>query len=300
MSGTIATSTAVDLSRLPPPDVVEPLDYETILQVLKDELAARLPEFDGWQESDPAMKLLEIAAYREMILRQRVNDAGRAVMLAYATGGDLDQLGALFGVPRRELVPADPDIGAAAVMEADQDLRRRLLQAPDSYSVAGPRLAYVFHALSADGDVLDASATSPAPGEVVVSVLSRQGDGTAAPELLAAVEEAVAADDVRPLTDAVTVQSAQIVPFAIEAELTLFPGPDPNLILETAQAAVADILATHRRIGRDIPRSALFAALHGGGVQNVNLIAPAADVAVAETGAAWAQDIAISIAGFDQ
>lgn len=300
MSGTIATSTAVDLSRLPPPDVVEPLDYETVMQALKDELTARLPDFDGWQESDPAMKLLEIAAYREVILRQRVNDAGRAVLLAYATGGDLDQLGALFGVSRRELVPADPDTGAAPVMEADQDLRRRLLQAPDSYSVAGPRLAYVFHALSADGDVLDASATSPAPGEVVVSVLSRQGDGTAPPELLAAVEEAVAADDVRPLTDAVTVQSAQIVPFAIEAELTLFPGPDPNLILQTAQQTVADLLATRRRIGSDIPRSALIAALHGGGVQNVNLIAPAADVAVAETGAAWAQDIAISIAGFDQ
>ena len=46
-------------------------------------------------------------------------------------------------------------------------------------SVAGPTGAYEFHALSADGDVKDAAATSPAPGEVVVTVLSRTGDGAA-------------------------------------------------------------------------------------------------------------------------
>lgn len=161
MTGTIATSTAVDLSRLPPPDLVEPLSYELILQQLKHERALRLPEFDGWQESDPVMKLPEITAYREVILRQRVNEAGRSLLMANATGGDRDQLGALFGVRRRELVPADPDGGTPAVMEADAELRRRLLLAPDSYSVAGPELANVFHALSADGDVLDASATSP-------------------------------------------------------------------------------------------------------------------------------------------
>ncbi len=298
MSGTIATSTAVDLSRLPPPDVVEALDYETILALLQADFAARLPGFDAWVESDPAIKLLEIAAYRELVLRQRVNDAARATMLAYASGGDLDNLGALFGVPRRELEPADAATGAPAVMEADADLRRRLLQAPDAYSVAGPRLAYVFHALSAHGDVLDAAATSPAPGEVIVSVLSRQGDGDASPQLLSVVEAAVAADDVRPLTDAVSVQASTIVRFQIEAELTLFSGPDQNLILQSAQDAVADTLAANRRIGRDIPRSALIAALHGAGVQNVALISPAVDVVVGETGAAWADDITISIVGF--
>src|SRR5690606_17245852 len=74
MAGTIATSTAVDLSRLPPPDVVQALDYETILAELQVDLAARLPDFDAFLESDPAIKLLEIVAYRELLLRQRVND----------------------------------------------------------------------------------------------------------------------------------------------------------------------------------------------------------------------------------
>ena len=82
-------------------------------------------------------------------------------------------------------------------MESDADFRRRIILAPEGYSVAGPEGAYIFHALSADPDVLDASATSPTPGEVVVTVLSRTGDGTAPPELLATVEAAGSADDVR-------------------------------------------------------------------------------------------------------
>lgn len=298
MAGTIATSTAVDLSRLPPPDVVQALDYETILAELQVDLAARLPDFDAFLESDPAIKLLEIVAYRELLLRQRVNDAGRAVLVAYAAGGDLDNIAAVFGVARRELVPADPETGAPAVMEEDEDLRRRVLLAPDAYSVAGPRFAYVYHALSAHGDVLDASATSPDPGEVVVSVLSRLGDGTASPELIAAVEAVVGADDVRPLTDEVTVQSADIVTFEVEAELTLYAGPDPNLIRDTSEAAVTELLTAQRRIGRDVTRSALIAALHGAGVQNVNLVAPAADVVVGDTGAAWAESVTITIAGY--
>lgn len=292
-----ATSTAIDLSRLPAPDVVEALDFETILAARKADFLLRFPEFDAFVESDPALKLLEVCAYQELVLRQRVNDSARAVMLAFATGADLDQLGALFGVTRREISPADEETGTAAVMETDRDLRRRLLLAPDSYSVAGPTAAYMFHALKASGDVADVSATSPAPGEVVVSVLSKDGDGTAPQALLDLVEASVGADDVRPLTDEVTVQTAQIVPFAIDAQLTLYPGPDADLILATATAALDDLLARNRRIGIDITRSAIFAALHVAGVQNVQLVAPAADVVIAETQAAYAQAISIIVAG---
>jgi len=297
MADSTATSTAVDLSRLPAPDVVEALDYETILAALTADLAARLPDFDAFLESDPVIKLLEIVAYREVLLRQRVNDAARANMIAYALGGDLDNLAALFGVTRLELAPAVPETGTAAVLESDADLRRRVVLAPDSYSVAGPRAAYVFHALSADGDVLDASATSPAPGEVVISVLSRDGDGTAGAPLLATVAAVVNADDTRPLTDLVTVQSAGIVSFAVEATLTLYSGPDPALVLANAQTAVTALLASQRRVGRDVTRSALIAALHTGGVQNVALISPAADVAIGETEAAWAETVEITVAG---
>lgn len=297
---TSASSTAIDLSRLPPPDVIEALDFEVILARRKADFLTRYPEFTAFVESDPAIKLLETGAYAELVLRQRINDAARSVLIAYALGGNLDHLAAVFGVVRQEITPANPVTGAPAVMESDEDLRRRVLLAPDSYSVAGPASAYVFHALSADGDVLDASAISPRPGEVAVSVLSRSGDGTASPELLAAVRALLAGDEVRPLTDRVTVQSAGLVPFDVAAQLTLYPGPDAQLILDTATAALDQLLTANRRLGRNISRSAIIAALHVGGVQNVNLIEPVADVFVEQTEVASVGAINVTIAGFDE
>lgn len=297
---TSASSTAINLSQLPAPEAIETLDFETIYARRRADFLARYPEFSAFVESDPAIKLLETGAYAELVLRQRINDAVRGLLIAYAGGGNLDNLAALFGVLRQEITPADPVTGAPAVMESDDDLRRRVLLAPDSYSVAGPASAYVYHALSADGDVLDASAVSPRPGEVTVAVLSRTGDGTASPELLAIVRDLLAGDEVRPLTDRVTVQSAELVPFDITAQLTLYPGPDAQLILDTAAAALGQLLAANRRLGRNIATSAIIAALHVGGVQKVNLIAPVADIFIEPTEVASPGAIDVTIAGFDE
>src|SRR3546814_5410957 len=109
-----------------------------------------------------------------------------------------------------------------------------------SSDVCSSDLAYVYFAISASSDVLDASATSPAPGQVVVSVLSRTGDGIAPGGTLAAVTAQLTADTVRPLTDEVIVQSADVVRFDIAADLYLFAGPDPALIEATAEASLSD------------------------------------------------------------
>ena len=296
-----ATSTAVDLSRLPPPDMVETLDYEVLLAAIVAEFSARHPQFDAFLESDPAMKLLQIVAFREMILRQRINDAGRGLLLAYAVGGDLDNLAALFGVSRKIIEPAAGT--RPEVLESDADLRRRVVLAPDSYSVAGPASAYVFHALSASGDVLDAAATSPAPGEVVVAILSREEgslDGRASSALIATVDAALSADDIRPLTDQVRVESAAILSVAIEARLTLYPGPDATLMLDRATSSLDALIEQNRRIGRDLSRSAILAALHVGGVQKVELLKPVEDVVVDATSATAVVGKSITVAGFGE
>ena len=53
------------------------------------------------------VKYLEENAYREVIWRQRVNNAAKAVTLAYAEGSDLDVIGANFNVERLVITPAD-------------------------------------------------------------------------------------------------------------------------------------------------------------------------------------------------
>lgn len=78
----------IDLSTVTAPQVVEALDFEAIFAQLKDELLARLPGVADVLEleSEPLTKLLQVAAYREVLLRQRVNEAARSIMLAYAGG----------------------------------------------------------------------------------------------------------------------------------------------------------------------------------------------------------------------
>jgi phage-related baseplate assembly protein len=52
-------------------------------------------------------------------------------------------------------------------------------QAFEGLSVAGPVGAYEYHGRSADGRVADVSVESPSPACVTITVLSREGDGTA-------------------------------------------------------------------------------------------------------------------------
>ena len=125
-----ATFTAVDLSRLPAPDIIEALDFETILADAVARMQALMPEFQS-RDSDPATKLLQVFAYFVQLLRQRVNDAARAVMPAYAVGADLDNIAALFGVERLMITPPDVVLGIPAVMESDADFRRRMVLAPE-------------------------------------------------------------------------------------------------------------------------------------------------------------------------
>jgi phage-related baseplate assembly protein len=291
----------IDFSALPPPAIVEPLDYETILAAMLADLKARDPAFTSLVESDPACKILEVAAYRELHLRARINDACRAVMISSATGPDLDQLAALFGLTRKTITPANPDSipPVEAVMESDTDLRARVILAPESLSTAGPAGAYRFHALRV-ADVLDVSVESPAPGAVVVSILSRTGDGTAPSATLDAVAAILDDEDVRPLTDNVTVQSAEIIPYTIEATLYTYAGPDPEVVMQTARQR-ADAYAAHmHRIGNDITLSGLYSALHAPGVQRVELASPVSTIVIQPHQAPWCSGLTLTLAGTAQ
>lgn len=293
--------TAVDLSKLSAPIVVETLDFEAIFQQMLADLIARDSTFSALVESDPAYKILEVAAYRELLIRQRVNDASKAVMLAYAIGADLDNIGANFDVERLLIQAGDPTAipPTADIFESDDDYRRRIQLSLEGYTTAGSIGAYIFHALSATGDVKDAAVPSVplTPGTVNVAVLSRTGDGTAPAATLGFVETALNAEEVRPLCDTVIVASAQIVNYTIEATLTMYPGAGQAQVLTAATAAAQAYADKMHGLGLDITRSGIFAALHQAGVQNVALTAPAADVVIDWNQAAYCTNIALLFGG---
>lgn len=258
----------IDLSRLPPPAVIETLDYEAILMRLKsrfaDLAAALLPGWNPDLESDVALALLQAWAYEELGLRARVNDAARSNLLYYAAASDLDHLAAFYG-------------GERLIGESDDALRRRVQQKIVGWANAGGAAHYRYHALSASPDVRDAAVDSPAPGLVRVAVLSRNGDGTPDAALLDAIRVRIMADDVRVLTDTVDVVAASVVAVDVTAEIWLKP-ETPAAIYDQLVADLPGAVESARALGVDLTRSWLIGRLQQPGVYRVDLIRPAADV----------------------
>lgn len=288
--------TAVNLDQLTFPSIIQKLQYETILADMKADVIRLAPALAPALEveGDPVQAVLQVIAYRALVHEARQNDVARAAYLATAAGSDLDNLVAEYGVSRLVILPADPDAvpPVAAVVETDAELRYRAQIALESFSTAGPRGAYEYHALSADPRVLNVGVTSPAPGQVRVVVLAR--DGIASAEVVNNVSRALNAEEIRPLCDTVSVVPAGLASYDITATLVVRPGPGAEAALADALLAVQAYVEEQRRVGATVYRSALFAALHRPGVESVNLIEPAADVTATALQAPWAADIAIT------
>jgi len=293
----------INLSALAVPDALVVPDAADIFTRWLARLRELDPEFDALVESDPAYKQGEINAYQLTLAFQRVNDAVRAVFLASARGPDLDQLGAGFNVSRLVINPGDPDAVPPVdpVYEDDNAFRERIQLSWAQLNTAGARNAYRFHAKSADNDVLDADAYGPEthnrPGEVDVYVLSRTGNGVAGLILIEAVMNKLSADEVRPLTDFVSVKSATIASYAVTAELEIPDGPDAQTVLENAISTLTSYTLLSHRINAIVPLSAIYSALQQPGVSRVKLITPTADLEAAAGQAPWCSAINITRKG---
>ncbi|ECT8080126.1 baseplate J/gp47 family protein [Salmonella enterica] len=295
----------VDLSQLPQPAIIEALDFEVILAEIKQFMISKFPEEVRPAvaaalelESEPLNIIAQAFAWRELLLRQRINDGAAACMLSHSVSTDLDNIAGNMDTRRLVITPATDTTDA--VMESDTALRMRAQAAFDGLSVAGPSGAYEYFARSASGKVADAKATSPSPAVVVLSVLSTDGDGTASPDLLATVTDALSAEDRRPVADRLTVQSAEIVSYNINARLFFYPGPESEPIQIAAHDALTSWLALQGKIGRDVARSAIMAALHVQGIQRVELTEPATDIVISDTQVARCVSVTLEKGGTDE
>jgi phage-related baseplate assembly protein len=301
-----ATITTVDLSQLPPPQVVQQLDFETIVAAILADLQARV-ELDGGTftallESDPAYKIIEVCAYRELLLRQDMNEDAQAVMLAYATGPDLDNIGANYDCQRLTITPANNTTvpPTPAVMEQDGPYRARIQLSMEGFTCAGPSGMYLFLAKSASSDVLDANVDSPTPGTVRVTLLSQTGNGTVPQSTIDAVTAALSAQTVRPLCDTVQVIGATIVNYSINATLTFFQSVDVATVTANALAAMQAYAAATHKVGYTVAVAGIMAALKQPGVSNVVLSAPGltADLDCTSIQASWCTGITLVNGGY--
>lgn len=257
-------TTLSDLASLPTPAVIEPLSFETIFSQLQTEFQSRYPDYSALLASDPAVKLLEVAAYREVLLRNRINAAAKASLLAFATGSDLDHLAAFYGVTR-------------LMEETDEALRLRTRQRIIGFANAGGAAHYRYWALSVSPDVADVEVNSPEPGRVRISVLAKGDEETVPDAVLDAVRAVVLRDDIRVLTDTVEVVAAELIPVTVTARIWLYPDT-PMAAFEAIAPRFKDALAAQSGLGWDLTPSWVIGELQRPGVHKVELHSPTTDI----------------------
>ena len=147
----------------------------------------------------------------------------------------------------------------------------------DGYSCAGARGGYIYFAKQVSTEIADVIAASPTPGVVKLYVL--MDDGTpATEEMKERVLAACSADDVRPLTDFVSVEDPEDVEYNVR--FTFYTQEGAAISGKDLEAAVRGKVEQYTawqcaRLGRDINPSRLIAMLMETGIKRVDIIEPA-------------------------
>ncbi len=169
----------------------------------------------------------------------------------------------------------ESDGGADAA--TDEEFYELLRLSMDGYSCAGARGGYIYFAKNVSIEIADVIAASPTPGVVKLYVL--MDDGTpATEEMKERVLAACSADDVRPLTDFVSVEDPERATYNVN--LTYYiqsGGPVSAETLELAVAKKVEEFASWQsaKLGRDINPSRLISMLMETGVKRVEVREPA-------------------------
>lgn len=156
--------------------------------------------------------------------------------------------------------------------ESDQDFADRIRLAPNSFSVAGPEKAYVYHAKSVSPAIIDVKVNSPTPGEVDVYVLLT--DGTLPTEdTLEQIEDHLSDENIRPLTDYVVVKAPTASNY--EIELHYWINQEDSSKAAQIQADVEAAVEQYRlwqqtKIGRDITPGKLLQLVFAAGASRVD------------------------------
>lgn len=161
--------------------------------------------------------------------------------------------------------------------ESDESLADRIYLAPANYSVAGPEAAYVYFAKSAYPDIEDVSVTSPSECEVDIRVIGADGELLSS-EICQRIEDYINNEDVKPMTDHVTVGSPSVTNYNIN--LTYYINRSDVSSVTTLQEAIAAAVDEYiswqsSKIGRDIEPDKLIELCMAAGAKRVTVASPA-------------------------
>lgn len=157
--------------------------------------------------------------------------------------------------------------------------RERIRQSPSRFSTAGPEDGYIYWAKTAHPDIQDVAVASPAPGEVKVSVLMKDGQ-LPSQAVLDLVLAACSAKTVRPLTDQVTTAAPVQVTYNIDlayyiSEEHAAEETSIRAAIEGSGGAADQYKAwQNRKMGRDINPDYLRQLMLNAKAFKIDIVAP--------------------------
>lgn len=162
--------------------------------------------------------------------------------------------------------------------ESEDNYRGRIVEAPEGFSVAGPSGAYRYFAMSASSLISDVNVSSPQAGYVDIVVLLEGGE---IPEsaLLNEVKKICSADNVRPLTDNITVSAPQKVEY--EIDITYYINDVSGTSSESIKAEVEAAVEKYKKwqcekLKRHIDPTELIKRVKNAGADYVEVRSPTA------------------------
>ena len=160
--------------------------------------------------------------------------------------------------------------------ETDDSLAERIYISSSAYSVAGPEDAYVYWTKTVSADIADVKVTSPAPCEVSVCFVLKDGElpGEA---LIQKVTETLTDTNIKPLTDLVTVTAPTVVNY--DVNVTYYIGSSDKAAAVAIRKAVEESVEAYKTwqsaaIGRDVNPSYLISKIVGAGAKRVVVNSP--------------------------
>lgn len=188
--------------------------------------------------------------------------------------GQIDVLVDVFPYYERCENLTESENGADAA--TDDEYYELMRASMDAFSTAGPEGAYAYYARQVSTRIADVVLTTPNPGQVNIYVL--MDDGTiAGEEIKNAVYEACNDRFVRPLTDYVVVDDAEVVSYDIDFTYYISRSQTASAAdIEAAVNAAVDkyIVWQSAKLGRDINPSRLIGLLMETGIKRVDMTSP--------------------------
>jgi baseplate J-like protein len=159
-------------------------------------------------------------------------------------------------------------------IETDDELRERIYMAPEGYTTAGSLEAYQYHAIQYDSTLEDVAIFSPRANEVAVVALQK-GGVIPSTEYIENLKNYLSRDDVRMLTDKITVSAPKQATYSIDVAYWINRSDEGRA--ETIQKNVGEAVEAYvnwqkTKIGRDIVPDRLRCLMVQAGAKRVEII----------------------------